>query len=172
MANNYWRTPPEIIDYVQSRFGEIKLDVCAQDKKAAVCKNFISEEMDAFKCDWWQLLSVGELMWMNPPYSDPYPWVKKLGEQIKQGNGRCAAGILNLDPSTKWFYELESYATLIMPIIGRYHDGKFKNGRVSFLNESSEPIKGNSKPQFLFYASSVDMPKCWQPVSISELYGI
>ena len=117
MANNYWRTPSQIINYIESRFGEIKLDVCAKDKKAAVCSNFISEEMDAFKCDWWQLLSVGELMWMNPPYSDTYPWVKKLGEQIKQGNGRCAAGILNLDPSTKWFYELESYATLIMPII-------------------------------------------------------
>jgi hypothetical protein len=32
MANDMWQTPPEVIDYIQSRFGKIELDLCASDK--------------------------------------------------------------------------------------------------------------------------------------------
>ena len=43
MSNDLWRTPREVIDYIQSRFGEVKLDLCASDS-GHVSDNYIDEE--------------------------------------------------------------------------------------------------------------------------------
>lgn len=34
MANDLWRTPPEVIQFVQREFGEIKIDLCASKDNA------------------------------------------------------------------------------------------------------------------------------------------
>lgn len=161
MANDLWRTPPEVIAYIEKRFGKIQLDLCASDE-GHVCDFYITE-LENFLDDSWlasSMVDYGDLCWMNPPYSNPLPFVQQA---IKWSNaGYAVAGILNNDASTKWFTELEKHAQIIMPIVG---------GRIAFLNDINEPIAGNNKPQVMFYlapfGSSV---KKTDYVSIDEIY--
>ena len=144
MANDTWRTPPEVIRFIEDRFGEIKIDLCSSDDNK-VCAMNINEDED-FLDDWHigayeaNVIRKGDLTWCNPPYSNPLPFVKQC---IKWADhGYAVAGILNFDPSTKWFVELFNARALIMPIIG---------GRIAFHDENGVPAKGNNKPQFMFY---------------------
>ena len=137
-----WRTPPEVIDFIECKLGaKIKLDLCSSDENA-ICDFNISES-DNFLDDKWLdsfLIDLGDLCWMNPPYSNPLPFVRQAIKWSK--NGYAVAGILNNDTSPKWFVELQKHAALIMPIVG---------GRIAFIGEQGLPVKGNNKPQVMFY---------------------
>ena len=45
----------------------------------------------------------GTSVFMNPPYSNPTPWVKKAYEESLKG--KTVVGLLRGDTSTKWFHE-------------------------------------------------------------------
>jgi len=141
MANDTWRTPPEVIAFIESKFGEMQIDLCSSDENK-VCDSFIDESADflnddhIFNTNTWP----GQIAWCNPPYSNPLPFVQQCIKWAK--HGYAVAGILNFDPSTKWFVELINAKALIMPIIG---------GRIAFLDGDGNPGKGNNKPQFMFY---------------------
>ena len=141
MANDLWRTPPEVIRYLEKRFGEVQIDLCSSDENK-VCELNLNES-DNFLDDVWlssSFIDVGCLAFCNPPYSKPLTFVEQCVKWALHGH--AVAGILNFDPSTKWFNELVEAKALIMPITG---------GRISFLNENGVAIKGNNKPQFMFY---------------------
>lgn len=144
-VGDLWRTPKEVIDYIENRFWEIELDLCAS-VSGHVCDNYITETEnfldDTVLHNLYNIdaLTLGSLCWMNPPYSNPLPFVRQA---IKWSQyGYAVAGILNNDSSTKWFVELEKNAQLLMPITG---------GRIAFLDLDGEPINGNNKPQIMFY---------------------
>tara|TARA_R100000541_G_scaffold355_1_gene3085 strand:- start:158 stop:646 length:489 start_codon:yes stop_codon:yes gene_type:complete len=141
MANDLWATPPEVIKYIEREFGEIKLDLCASDE-SAVCDLYITEQENFLDDSWLAsaMVDFGALCWMNPPYSNPLPFVMQaITWSI---HGYAVAGILNNDTSPKWFAELQKHAAVLMPIVG---------GRIAFLNADREPVKGNNKPQIMFY---------------------
>jgi hypothetical protein len=48
--------------------------------------------------------SWGSPAFVNPPYSNPLPWVKKAIEEAKQGVD--VVMLLNVDPSTQWYLML------------------------------------------------------------------
>lgn len=164
MSNDLWATPPEVIDFIQREFGQIQLDLCASDA-GHVCSAWIDQDMDFLKDCWMSpdflVLSKGSLTWLNPPYSNPLPFIKQAIKWSKAGY--AVVGILNNDSSTKWFVELQEHAAILMPIVG---------GRISFLNGDGQPIKGNNKPQIMFYlapfGSKVQQTRY---VNISEIYG-
>lgn len=141
MAHDTWRTPKSVISYIEGRFGEIQIDLCSSDENR-VCETNLTEEDDFLDDRWFKMKSgyIGEVHWCNPPYSNPLPFVKQCVKWAK--NGYAVSGILNFDPSTKWFIELVNANALIMPIIG---------GRIAFLDGEEKPGKGNNKPQFMFY---------------------
>lgn len=161
MSNDLWRTPPEVVDYIQSRFGKIQLDLCASET-GSVC-DFYLDEHDNFLNDAWlasSMIDNGQLCWMNPPYSNPLPFVKQAIKWSRAGY--AVAGILNNDPSTKWFIHLENKAAIIMPIMG---------GRIAFLGDDGEPINGNNKPQLMFYLAPFgSKTKSVEHVHIDEIY--
>jgi len=167
MSNDLWRTPNEVIEYIQSRFGVIELDLCASDS-GHVCDRYITEEenflLDAnldieFNEDNYSLFT-GDLCWINPPYSNPLPFVKQAIKWSQAGH--AVAGILNNDPSTKWYVELEANAAIIMPIIG---------GRIAFLDDNGDPIGSNNKPQLMFYLAPFgSKTKSVEHVHIDEIY--
>lgn len=160
MSNDLWRTPPEVIDYIQSRFGTIELDLCASDK-GHICDEYLTE-YDDFLADHWTKGKVndGRLCWMNPPYSNPLPFVQQAIKWSQ--SGYAVAGILNNDPSTKWYVELEANAAIIMPIIG---------GRIAFLDDNGDPIGSNNKPQLMFYLAPFgSKTKTVEHVHIDEIY--
>ena len=160
-CGDLWRTPPEVIDYIQSRFGEIKLDLCASDA-GHVCDFYLDED-DNFLDDCWlssSMVDMGDLCFLNPPYSNPLPFVKQAVKWSQYGY--AVAGILNNDSSTKWYIELEKHAQILMPIMG---------GRIAFLNDAGEPIAGNNKPQIMFYLAPFGSKvKHVDHVSIDDIY--
>ena len=141
MANDLWRTPPEVIHWITKEFGEIKIDLCASKQNAIT--EFYLDERDDFLQDSWlktMMIDFGDLAFCNPPYSNPLPFVKQCVKW--SNNGYAVVILLNNDCSTKWFVEIVNNASIIMPITG---------GRISFLDQDQSAIKGNNKPQFMAY---------------------
>ena len=55
-------------------------------------------ESNGLRMDW------EDKTYVNPPYSDPLPWVEKAIEESKKG---CyVVMLLKVDTSTRWFYKL------------------------------------------------------------------
>lgn len=164
-VGDLWRTPPEVIQFIESKFGKIKLDLCASDE-GHVCDRYMTEAED-FLDDCWTShcgeefnLYAGDLCWMNPPYSNPLPFVKQAIKWSMEGY--AVAGILNNDSSTKWFVELEKSSQLLMPITG---------GRIAFIGADGFPINGNNKPQIIFYLAPFGTHvRSIENVSIDEIY--
>ena len=78
----------------------------------------------------------GSSTFMNPPYSNPYPWCKKAYEESL--NGKVVVGLLRGDTSTKWFHEW------VLP----YAELRFIKGRIKF--------NGNPAP----FASIIAIWRC------------
>jgi len=153
-----WRTPPQIIEYVKNRFGEIQRDLCASSDDA-VCSFYYDVEDDFLK-QRVKSFEMGSTGFLNPPYSNPLPFVKKAIE-FGRGGMRVIM-LLNMDTSTKWFELIASNASLIMPIIG---------GRLAFLSANGEAMKGNNKAQVLIEFSPYFLGAAkWEPIHISEIY--
>lgn len=165
MSNDLWRTPPEVIEFIECKFGVIQLDLCASDK-GHVCASYLDDDCNFLDDNWLSYVGEdfnvhsGDLCWMNPPYSNPLPFVKQA---IKWSQaGYAVVGILNNDPSTKWYVELEKHAAIIMPIMG---------GRIAFLDDDGQPINGNNKPQVIFYLAPFgSKTKAVEHVNINEIY--
>ena len=61
---------------------------------------------------------------INPPYSDPLPWVRNA--IIENNKGKLVVLLLKMDTSTKWFAELQNAGAKFLWINGRlkYDTGK------------------------------------------------
>lgn len=148
-----WRTPGWLFAWANQTWGPFVRDVAAE-KANALCVEFIDEQQDALNLntDWGK---KGDVVWCNPPYADPLPWVKASARNAKQ-NGVTTVMLLNHDHSPEWFYELIHVANEVVNIIG-YHGTddkgkeKFFNGRVAFVNAANgSEVSKNSKASALF----------------------
>ena len=130
-----WATPWWVLHFAQYWFDvpEFELD-CAASIHNTKCENFISEEDDALTMDW-----NAQFCWLNPPYSNPLPFVEKAIEQSKLG--KTVVMLLNVDNSTKWFSLCVKHASDIVFIT---------EGRIPFIhNATGEEVANNQKPQML-----------------------
>ena len=78
-------------------------------------------EVDALKIDW------KDKTYVNPPYSNPLPFVLKAIEENKKG--KRIVMLLRMDTSTKWFRELQEAGAKFLWINGRlrFNTGKPAN---------------------------------------------
>ncbi len=78
-------------------------------------------ETDGLKIEW------GDKTYVNPPYSNPLPWVEKAIEENKKGH--MIVMLLRVDTSTKWFAKLIEAKAQILWINGRlkHHTGSSAN---------------------------------------------
>lgn len=83
LSDNY-RTPKWILNMFENWF-----DPCPFNP---------NPEIDGLKLHW------EDKTYINPPYSNPLPWVLKAIEENKQG--KQIALLLKLDCSTRWYREL------------------------------------------------------------------
>jgi|26BtaG_2_1085354.scaffolds.fasta_scaffold03248_9 hypothetical protein len=84
----------------------------------------INPSFDGLKIEWQKKTFV------NPPYSNPLPWVEKAIEENKKGN--VVVLLLKLDTSTKWFAKLfEANARLLW----------FQNNEVDIAETYNEIIE-------------------------------
>lgn len=71
-----WYTPQWILE----RLGEFDLDPCSPEKRLwDTAKVHVDAKTDGLSLDW-----SGKRVWLNPPYSNPKPFVEKL---VKCNNG-------------------------------------------------------------------------------------
>lgn len=130
-----WATPWWVFHYAEQYFNiKFDLDACAMEHNTKV-KNFITPEQDTLTTDW-----QGRYCWMNPPYSNPLPFVLRAIQQSVLHN-KTVVMLLNVDGSTKWFDMCVRNAKEIVYIT---------NSRIPFINnETGEETDQNNKPQML-----------------------
>jgi DNA (cytosine-5)-methyltransferase 1 len=135
MANDLWRTPPEVFEYFNRDYS-FKYDACASDNNH-LCKDYLTEEDNFLKGGLSGLVKAGDFAWNNPPYSNPLPFVEQcVADACFDGIGYVM--LLNHDMSTRWAKLLSEIECEIVVFTGK---------RIAFLNEFGVPVKGNNKGQ-------------------------
>lgn len=136
-----WATPWEIFFGMEWLIGrKFNLDACASAHNAK-CQQYITEEQNCLTVDWLEKGEFRKNVWVNPPYSDPTPFIEKAIEQSKKYKGMLIAMLLPANTSGAWFKLCVDHAAKIWFITA---ENNKKGGRISFLNnESGKPQSGN-----------------------------
>jgi phage N-6-adenine-methyltransferase len=116
MVNDEWQTPPELFNAISGFVGPFDLDpCCTRDNSLCDIGAFVDEGIDGLE-ETWALKSTGVTrVFMNPPYSrgNIDKWVKKAAEEASTGKV-VVAGLIKLDPSTKWWQDHVQQAAVIL----------------------------------------------------------
>lgn len=106
MSNDEWETPQWLFDKLDDYFC-FDLDACAS-KDNHKCEDYYTKENSILDVNPFELelLDIGtpRVIWMNPPYSNPKPFVDWAIEARKAGHQVVL--LLKCDPSTKVFTKL------------------------------------------------------------------
>lgn len=148
IVRDLWSTPSELVAWMESEYGDYDIDAAAS-KENAVCEKFYSKETNCLK-RWW---GSNKHIWLNPPYSNITPFVKKAIEQMEHNNQIDI--LLPCDTSTGWFYEAQQSAAEIIWITGEVYqeDGTeySRTGRLAFTSAlTGKPVQGNNKGSVIF----------------------
>jgi hypothetical protein len=65
-----------------------------------------------------------ERIFINPPYSQPLPWIERAILESKKG--KTVALLVKHDSSTKWFAKLHEAGAHFLPILERLHFNNMK----------------------------------------------
>jgi phage N-6-adenine-methyltransferase len=152
MANDLWRTPPEVFNSLNKEF-QFVADMASTNENKLCALNY-TEDDDSLSFDWFEAIDRDyaftghNYVWLNCPYSNPMPWVKQALEA--QVNGLGVVMLLNADTSVGWFSEALKGVSEIRNIIGdKKETSGYSSGRLAFLDGDGDPISGNNKPQFV-----------------------
>jgi site-specific DNA-methyltransferase (adenine-specific) len=114
-VTNHWQTPPDLYNKLNTEFGFSSFDPCPLNRTDST-----GNEINGLKQEWVSPCFV------NPPYSNIEPWVKKAREQ--QLKGITSVFLIPSRTSTGYFHEY------VLP----YAEIRFLRGRVSFLDSKGE----------------------------------
>ncbi|NBI40187.1 phage N-6-adenine-methyltransferase [[Haemophilus] felis] len=137
-----YRTPKYIFRWLDGRFYFL-IDGCASEENA-LCPSYIGKGCKAVAPDFLtfdpleQVMETADPMlriFVNPPYSNPLPFVERAAALMKQGY--LVVMLLPADKSTKWYQVIQDNATEVIDIVG---------GRINFIHPiTGEEVKGNNK---------------------------
>lgn len=132
-----WRTPPALFACLNAEFC-FQLDAAAAQHNA-LCKKFITAEQNTLEMPWDDYLSIPGYVWLNPPYSDITPFVKKAAAESANQIGTVM--LVPADTSVGWFKEAIQTASEVRFITA---------GRLAFINPvTGKPVSGNNKGSML-----------------------
>ncbi|EPY5074991.1 phage N-6-adenine-methyltransferase [Klebsiella variicola] len=132
-----WRTPPALFACLNAEFC-FQLDAAAAAHNA-LCRKFITAEQNTLETPWGDYLSIPGYVWLNPPYSDITPFVKKAAAESINQIGTVM--LVPADTSVGWFKEAIQTASEVRFITA---------GRLAFINPvTSKPVSGNNKGSML-----------------------
>jgi hypothetical protein len=128
-----YQTPPELFDALWNAFNvEIAWDLAANEKNSAASHSYYGPGSkhgeDSLKEPWQNGVSCvdgSEWMWLNPPYKNVSPWMKKCRDESRLG-----ARIVTLTlacPGTKWYQKFVRGNALALTL----------TNRVTFVGESA-----------------------------------
>lgn len=132
-----WRTPPALFAALDAEFC-FQLDAAAAAHNA-LCRKFITEEQNTLETPWADHLTMPGYCWLNPPYSDITPFVKKAAAESLNQIGTVM--LVPADTSVGWFKEAMATASEVRFITA---------GRLAFINPvTGKPVSGNNKGSML-----------------------
>lgn len=132
-----WRTPPALFASLDAEFC-FQLDAAAAPHNA-LCRKFITAEQNTLETPWSDYLDIPGYAWLNPPYSDITPFVKKAAAENKSQIGTVM--LVPADTSVGWFREAIETASEVRFITA---------GRLAFINPvTGKPVSGNNKGSML-----------------------
>ncbi|WP_320729776.1 phage N-6-adenine-methyltransferase [Enterobacter roggenkampii] len=132
-----WRTPPALFASLDAEFC-FQLDAAAAPHNA-LCRKFITAEQNTLETPWADYLSIPGYVWLNPPYSDITPFVKKAAAESANQIGTVM--LVPADTSVGWFKEAIKTASEVRFITA---------GRLAFINPvTGKPVSGNNKGSML-----------------------
>lgn len=132
-----WRTPPALFAALDAEFC-FQLDAAAAPHNA-LCRKFITAEQNTLETSWADYLNVPGYVWLNPPYSDITPFVKKAAAESINQIGTVM--LVPADTSVGWFKEAIQTASEVRFITA---------GRLAFINPvTGKPVSGNNKGSML-----------------------
>ncbi|MDF6270009.1 phage N-6-adenine-methyltransferase [Escherichia coli] len=132
-----WRTPPALFAALDAEFC-FQLDAAAASHNA-LCRKFITAEQNTLETPWSHFLTIPGYAWLNPPYSDITPFVKKAAAESKNQIGTVM--LVPADTSVGWFREAIEAASEVRFITA---------GRLAFINPvTGKPVSGNNKGSML-----------------------
>jgi len=111
-GHDNWATPQELYQALDEEFH------FTDDP----CPLMGADNADGLLREW------GDVVYMNPPYSKPEPWVMKA--VIEMRRGKTIVGVLRGDTSTKWFHRW------VLP----YAELRFIKGRLKFNDVGPAPF--------------------------------
>ncbi|MEM6399813.1 MAG: DNA N-6-adenine-methyltransferase [Cyanobacteria bacterium P01_D01_bin.116] len=129
-----WYTPLHIVDLVVRVLGTIDLDPCADDGKHIRAAQHYTFDDDGLAKPWH-----GKI-YMNPPYSHPGLWMKKLQAEMESGRVTEAIALVPAATDTKWLSPLLKS----QPVC-------FWTGRIKFLGEDYQPKSAARQSHVLVY---------------------
>ncbi|WP_334369481.1 phage N-6-adenine-methyltransferase [Enterobacter hormaechei] len=132
-----WRTPPALFAALNAEFC-FQLDAAAAPHNA-LCRKFITAEQNTLETPWADYLNVPGYVWLNPPYSDITPFVKKAAAESANQIGTVM--LVPADTSVGWFREAIQTASEVRFITA---------GRLAFINPvTGKTVSGNNKGSLL-----------------------
>lgn len=132
-----WRTPPALFAALDAEFC-FQLDAAAAPHNA-LCRKFITAEKNTLETPWADYLNTPGYVWLNPPYSDITPFVKKAAAESANQIGTVM--LVPADTSVGWFREAIQTASEVRFITA---------GRLAFINPvTGKPVSGNNKGSML-----------------------
>lgn len=132
-----WRTPPALFASLDAEFC-FQLDAAAAPHNA-LCRKFITAEQNTLETPWSDYLSIPGYVWLNPPYSNITPFVKKAAAESDNQIGTVM--LVPADTSVGLFKEAIQTASEVRFITA---------GRLAFINPvTGKPVSGNNKGSML-----------------------
>lgn len=125
-GSDLWCTPPEVLERVR-RIGPIGLDPCTSDDNPTGARVWYTPQRSAFnEEDPDQLLSPGELVYANPPYSEMSQWAGLLLHYARTCGSEVIA-LVAARPDSRWFHTVAWTAQAVC----------FWKGRLRFVGAPS-----------------------------------
>ncbi|WP_200819447.1 DNA N-6-adenine-methyltransferase [Tolypothrix sp. NIES-4075] len=129
-----WYTPPHIVELVVRVLGGIDLDPCADDDRQITARSHFTASDDGLLRSW------NGRVFMNPPYSCPGKWMKKLQAEVELGRVTEAIALLPAATDTNWL----SPVLHTQPVC-------FWKGRIKFLDANYQPKLAARQSHVLVY---------------------
>ena len=133
-SSDCWYTPNSIVELVIKVLGEITLDPCADDGKHLEARKHYTIVDDGLIREW-----EGQVF-MNPPFSCPGVWMKKLQAELESGRVKEAIALVPAATDTNWLSPLLK----TQPVC-------FWKGRIKFLDKDYQPRRAARQSHVLVY---------------------
>lgn len=121
-------TSADFMAHIYDAFGAVDLDPCCHALSPVIAHRriIVSEGGDGLTEPW-----VGDLVYVNPPYSELIRWLQRAHEQWLVGNARTVVCLIPVRTDSPWFQS----------VLSKDAEMYFLSGRLRFLD-----TKGNAQP--------------------------